>query len=95
MIPLSVLLIGLAPLAHASPPDPSWIPGIYDDADFDDVVALVTADAGGVDTTPLDDLCPQPVAAELPSRSPSRPFRTARPLRARLGVLPPSSRTLF
>ena len=30
------LLIGLlaaTPLAHASPPDPLWIAGIYDDAD--------------------------------------------------------------
>src|SRR4029077_13650351 len=30
-------------LAYASPPDPSWIPGIYDDADFDDVVGLATS----------------------------------------------------
>ena len=30
-------------LAHASPPDPSWIPAIYDGADFDDVVLLVAA----------------------------------------------------
>ncbi|HEU5191726.1 MAG TPA: hypothetical protein VFX14_18725 [Methylomirabilota bacterium] len=30
-------------LAHASPPDPSWIPGIYDGADFDDVVLLVAS----------------------------------------------------
>jgi hypothetical protein len=31
-------------LAYASPPDPSWIPGIYDDADFDDVVGLATSE---------------------------------------------------
>ena len=30
-------------LGYASPPDPSWIPGIYDDADFDDVVGLATS----------------------------------------------------
>lgn len=30
-------------LAYASPPDPSWISGIYDDADFDDVVGLATS----------------------------------------------------
>jgi len=30
-------------LAHASPPDPSWIPGVYDGADFDDVVLLVAS----------------------------------------------------
>ena len=31
-------------LAYASPPDASWIPGIYDDADFDDVVGLATSE---------------------------------------------------
>jgi hypothetical protein len=43
-------LVGIIPLAHASPPDPSWIPGIYDNADSDDVVGLVadgTAASGG------------------------------------------------
>ena len=44
---LGALLIGalltLLPLvAAASPPDPMWIAGIYDEADGDDVVALVT-----------------------------------------------------
>ena len=31
-------------LGYASPPDPSWIPGIYDHADFDDVVELTTSE---------------------------------------------------
>lgn len=30
--------VALAPLAHASPGDPSWIPGIYDAADCDDAI---------------------------------------------------------
>jgi|RhiMetStandDraft_4_1073278.scaffolds.fasta_scaffold41258_2 hypothetical protein len=30
-------------LAHASPPDPSWVPGIYDGADFDDDVLLLAS----------------------------------------------------
>ena len=29
-------------LAYASPPDLSWIPGIYDDHDYDDIVGMVT-----------------------------------------------------
>ena len=33
----------LVVLAYASPPDPWWVPGLYDGADFDDVVALVTS----------------------------------------------------
>ncbi len=37
------LLVTLSSLAYASPPDPSWIAGIYDDADLDDVVGLVTS----------------------------------------------------
>jgi hypothetical protein len=42
-----VLVLGtLAPLAHASAPDPSWISGIYDGADYDDVVALITLATG-------------------------------------------------
>jgi len=31
----------LAALAYASPPDPSWLSGIWNGADGDDVVALV------------------------------------------------------
>jgi len=39
-------LILIAPIAFASPPDPAWIAGIYDDADGDDVVTLVYETAG-------------------------------------------------
>jgi hypothetical protein len=47
LMALLVLVLGtLAPLAHASAPDPSWISGIYDGADYDDVVALVTFATG-------------------------------------------------
>jgi hypothetical protein len=35
----SVVLVALG---YASPPDPTWIGGIYDDADYDEVVRLVT-----------------------------------------------------
>jgi len=41
-----ILLVAVA-LAHANPPDPSWIPGICDGRDADDVVVMVT-DATGV-----------------------------------------------
>jgi hypothetical protein len=38
----------LVPLAHASPPDPLWISGIYDGGDFDEVVStLIGADTVG------------------------------------------------
>ena len=39
---LVVLTIAVIAGGYASPVDPSWIPGYYDDADHDDVVILVT-----------------------------------------------------
>jgi hypothetical protein len=38
---LSCVLVVLIPIAHAAPPDPTWIDGIYDAEDYDDVVVLV------------------------------------------------------
>ena len=46
---LLVVLIALVPLAHASPPDPVWIAGVYDDADFDEVVFAVDTSTGLVE----------------------------------------------
>ena len=45
---LSSLLL-LAPLAYASPPDPSWISGFYDDADFDNIIGLITVGSGVIE----------------------------------------------
>ena len=55
---LLVLAVGLAlpVLAHASPPDPSWIPGVYDDADYDDVMTRIVSGAGSVEPGILDEL---------------------------------------
>jgi len=40
------ILLALVPLAHASPPDSTWLAGLYDNGDFDDViVAVVSASA--------------------------------------------------
>ena len=39
---LTVTLVGVFALGYASPPEPTWIPGIYDNADYDNVVWLVT-----------------------------------------------------
>ena len=45
---LAVLLLGavatLAPLAYATPPDPTWIAGVWDDGDHDDVIFRITSD---------------------------------------------------
>jgi hypothetical protein len=40
---LVLLIIAPVTLAHASPPDPTWLAGVYDQADFDDVVDLLTS----------------------------------------------------
>ncbi len=78
---LAWLLIGvmmvLAPMAWASPVDPSWIKGIYDDADFDDVVTALTTGNVAVPTLPARDLIPvpapvsvEPALGERPGESP-------------------------
>jgi hypothetical protein len=41
-------LLSLTPLALASPPDPPWIAGIYDD-----VVCLLTSSSGAIETVDL------------------------------------------
>jgi hypothetical protein len=55
------LCIVLNPLAAASPPDPTWIPGLYDAADFDDVVIRIgllssVCDACAAPSLALDSL---------------------------------------
>ena len=60
---LGLLLIGsvaLPALAYASLPDPLWIPGIYDDADYDDVVTLATSAAGCIAPALRTDVAADP-----------------------------------
>jgi len=40
---LVALLAGLVPAAYADPPDPSWLGGLWDDDDFDTVVAFIAS----------------------------------------------------
>jgi hypothetical protein len=42
--------IGLTPAALACPPDQHWLGGLYDDADYDDVVLAITSSDASVDT---------------------------------------------
>jgi hypothetical protein len=48
---LVLLIIAPVTLAHASPPDPTWLAGVYDQADFDDVVDLLTSALGATNFT--------------------------------------------
>jgi hypothetical protein len=49
---VALVLVGLTgghtPVAYASPPDPSWISGLYDRADHDDAVFLVSSGSADV-----------------------------------------------
>ena len=51
-LPIVLALILLPLLAFASPPDPSWVAGFYDDADGDDVVSLVYETSAASQTVP-------------------------------------------
>lgn len=41
VVVLAALLVVIAGLAAASPPDPTWIAGLYDDGDHDDAILLL------------------------------------------------------
>ncbi len=78
---LALLLVlglnGLRALASASPPDPPWVPGLYDDADYDDVVLAVLSLDGSRDEAPPTLGRPARlvllVAVPNPTRPPSVP----------------------
>jgi hypothetical protein len=78
-------LSGLTPLAYASPPDPSWIRGIYDDADYDDVVVLITSAAAVTAPVLVVEIRLLPPLAGLPPQRPegSVPTRPFSPLQSR------------
>jgi hypothetical protein len=68
---LLACLISVTPLAYASPPDPTWTVGFYDDADGDDIVVSLTGAAWVVELTPPVSLIPLFVA--VPFAPPNRP----------------------
>jgi hypothetical protein len=77
LIGTTVLVVAtLSGLAYASPPDPTWIAGVYDDADFDDVIWLVVMQKGLVESEDLTSLrfVPPPAVVLLttPEEVPAR-----------------------
>jgi len=78
------LCILLNPLAAASPPDPTWIRGLYDAADFDDVVIQIGLLASACDTCTAPSLAVDSLVypLTLPGRRPlvcrSRPPKQGR-----------------
>jgi len=71
-----VVLGGLGPLAHASPPDPTYIPGFYDDADYDDVILLVLSAVGLLDGAPSVVAQVGPPVVEILAHRPAPPLAT-------------------
>lgn len=82
-------IAGLTSLAYASPPDPSWIRGIYDDADYDDVVLLITSATGTAAPSARAGFGRTPLVVSVPLRAQSHVLaRTVSPLQSRA---PPAS----
>jgi hypothetical protein len=50
-----LLLLAVLPLAQASPPDPTWIVGIYDDADLYEAFAAVADGSALIERGALTD----------------------------------------
>lgn len=81
-------LVALTPLALACPPDPTWIGGLWDDNDYDDVVLLVTGGLTAVEAGVVDPV--GPVAVPVGLIDPSRPHTVAlRPLESPSTRAPP------
>jgi hypothetical protein len=81
---LGLVLLTLVAFAHANPPDQTWQPGIYDDADFDDVIARIVSWSGATPEPPTGALgllpvAAGPIAAAEPADLPPRPLRPDAP----------------
>ena len=86
---LVVALLALCPVAHASPLDPTWIAGFWDDGDHDKVVILVTSMASAADMNLVGALAPLMVVASVAMLKPeSFSARTFSPLASRAPPVP-------
>jgi hypothetical protein len=83
------VLLALPPCAHASPTDPTWIPGFYDDNDYDDVILFITGAVSAVDSQLAEPI--EVVRVCLGLITPSSPQAVAgRPVRCLSTRAPPS-----
>src|SRR5713101_9976177 len=82
LVMLLAVLVALTPLAYATPPDPVWVSGFFDDDDNDNGVFLVTSSLAALDPFPLCCWTPLPVfgpavGLENPRPASSQYFSTA------------------
>jgi len=78
-------MVALTTLALASPPDPTWIAGFWDDADYDDVIVLAICSVGAVPHPVSDPSSDRPVIDAIVSvdeASVPAPTRSANQTRA-------------
>ena len=87
---LLATMVPLTPMAYASPPDPVWVNGFFDDADFDDVVVFLTSTCATLDLFRLDSLQPF-LAFSTPVGSPAEEHTIARPAGPTEARAPPAS----
>ena len=86
------VLLALPPCAHACPTDPTWIPGFYDDNDYDDVILFITGAVGAVDSQLAEPIGVIRVCLGLITPSSSQAV-AARPLSCLSTRAPPSRLT--
>jgi len=80
MIGLLIIVVSvLAPLAYASPPDPTVVAGMWDDADYDDVVILATSSSGATPSCIESDVTRSLVVVALVSEGSDAVWRIAVP----------------
>ena len=87
---LAVLVLTLTPLAHAGPPDQTWLSGLYDNGDYDDVVVLVLSTVVAIESFSLRDVGRLPAVIATPSSHDERPSPVPRPSSA-LPRAPPAA----
>ena len=73
---LLTALLALTPLAHAEPPDPTWVSGFFDDDDNDNGVFLITSSLATLDAFPLCCWTPFPVIGPAVALEPQGPGST-------------------
>jgi hypothetical protein len=74
LVLLLLVVANLLPLAYASPADQSWVAGIYDAADYDDVVWLVTNTTATQAVDPAGDFQLAAIVGPLAHAAASAPF---------------------
>jgi hypothetical protein len=87
---LVVALLALCPVAHASPLDPTWIAGFWDDGDHDNLVLRFMSMASAADMNLVVPLVPMRVVT--PVATPESESFAVRTFSFTVSRAPPSSR---